>query len=189
MPAFSRTQLGIILLLGALLFVVYAWRGNFGLTYSAPPAVAPNPVFVEMVGEVARPGVYSFPAPPTLPEVWRRAGGPEPLPQSDSTISSGSRIEVTHTTGAYRLSRMSGPRLLTLGLALDVNTATAEELEALPGIGPALAQRIVEYRKAHCPLRKLEDLLEVSGIGPKKLAELKPFISVQSAGQQPPEKR
>ena len=94
-----------------------------------------------------------------------------------------------NTTGAYRLSRMSGPRLLTLGLALDVNTATAEELEALPGIGPALAQRIVEYRKAHCPLRKLEDLLEVSGIGPKKLAELKPFISVQSAGQQPPEQR
>jgi competence protein ComEA len=180
MPAFSRTQLGIILLLGALLFVVYAWRGNFGLTYSAPPAVAPNPVFVEIVGEVARPGVYSFPAPPTLPEVWRRAGGPEPLPQSDNTISSGSRIEVTHTTGTYRLSRMSGPRLLTLGLALDVNTATAEELEALPGIGPALAQRIVQYRQDHGLYQTREDLLAVSGIGKKKLDALKPYLAVLS---------
>ena len=68
MTAFSRTQLGIILLVGALLLVLYAWRGNFGLTYSAPPAVAPNPVFVEMVGEVARPGVYSFPPPLPCPK-------------------------------------------------------------------------------------------------------------------------
>jgi competence protein ComEA len=180
MPAFSRTQLGIILLLGALLFVVYAWRGNFGLTYSEPPAVATNPVFVEMAGEVARPGVYSFPAPPTLPEVWRRAGGPEPLPQSDMTISSGSRIEVTHTTGAYRLGRMAGPRLLTLGLALDVNTATAEELEALPGIGPTLAQRIIQHCQSHGLYKTWEDLLEVSGIGKKKLEQLKPYIAVLS---------
>lgn len=182
MPAFSRTQLGIILLLGALLFVVYAWRENFGLTYSAPSAVAPNQVFVEMVGEVAQPGVYSFPAPPTLPEVWRRAGGPEPSPPSDIAVSSGSRIEVDQG-GAYRLGRMTGPRLLTLGLGLDVNTATAEELEALPGIGPTLAQRIVQHRQSRGPYTTNEDLLEVSGIGKKKLEQLKPYLAVLS----PPE--
>jgi comEA protein len=87
---------------------------------------------------------------------------------------------VIHTTGAYRLSRMSGPRLLTLGLALDVNTATAEELEALPGIGPALAQRIVQYRQSHGLYKTNKDLLEVSGIGKKKLDELKPYLAVLS---------
>ena len=181
MPAFSRTQLGIILLLGALLLVVYVWRENFGLTSSTPPAVAPKPVFVEIAGEVARPGVYSFPAPPTLPEVWRRAGGPEPLPQSGGTISSGSRIEVTHTPGTYRLGRMSGPRLLTLGLTLDVNTATAEELEALPGIGPVLAQRLIQHRQTHGPFTTMEDLLAVPGIGKKKLEQLKPNLAVLSS--------
>jgi competence protein ComEA len=177
--SFSRAQLGIILLLGALLLVLYAWRGNFGLTPSATSTVTLNPVFVEITGEVARPGVYSFPAPPTLPDVWRRAGGPEPLPQSDTTISSGSRVEVTQD-GAHRLGRMAGPRLLTLGMALDVNTATTEDLEALPGIGPVLAQRIVQYRQSHGLYKTREDLLEVSGIGKKKLAELKPYLAVLS---------
>jgi competence protein ComEA len=181
--SFTRTQLGIILLVGALLVLLYAWRGNFGITPSATPAIPLNPVFVEITGEVDRPGVYSFPAPPTLSEVWRQAGGPEPSPQTDSKISSGSRIEVTHS-GAYRLGRMSGPQLLTLGLALDLNTATTEDLQALPGIGPALAQRIFQYRQAHGPFRKTADLLAVPGIGKKKLAELKPFLLVSSSTRQ-----
>lgn len=55
---------------------------------------------------------------------------------------------------------------------VDINTAGAEELEALPGIGPVLAGRIIEYRERHGPFGSLRDLLKVSGIGEKKLAEL-----------------
>jgi competence protein ComEA len=62
------------------------------------------------------------------------------------------------------------------GGLLNVNTATQAELELLPGIGPALASRIVEYRTAKGPFRSMSDLDAVSGIGPKMLEKLKPLV-------------
>jgi len=65
---------------------------------------------------------------------------------------------------------------------VNVNTAAAEELETLPGIGAALARRIVEYRETHGPFETEEDLLEVSGIGEAKLAALEGRITVDEEG-------
>jgi competence protein ComEA len=76
---------------------------------------------------------------------------------------------------------MSGDRRLTLGLALDLNTATSQDLEALPGIGPVMAQRLVQFRQAHGPFKELKDLLAVSGIGEQKLTKIKPYLTVLSA--------
>jgi competence protein ComEA len=64
------------------------------------------------------------------------------------------------------------------GGRVDVNTAGAAELERLPGIGPALAQRIVEWRAANGPFRAVEDLQRVPGIGAAKLERLRPVVSV-----------
>ncbi len=180
MPAFNRAQLGIILLVGALLFGVFVWRGTFVQTPAAPTAALPTPVFVEVTGRVARPGVYSFPAPPTLLDVLRRAGGPETGPQSAAPLSSGTLVEVDQD-GAWRLGRMSGERLRTLGVALELNTASAQDLEALPGIGPVLAGRIIQHRENHGPYKTLEDLLAVPGLGKKKWAQIAPLLMVGSA--------
>jgi competence protein ComEA len=62
--------------------------------------------------------------------------------------------------------------------ALSLNLATVEELERLPGIGPVLARRIVEDRGRNGQYRRLEDLLRVKGIGPKKLEKLRPHLQV-----------
>lgn len=175
MPYFSRTQLGVVLLLGAALFFLWAWRGHFGLSFPPPPGGTLSPVFVEVSGAVTRPGVYSFPHPPTLPEVWQQAGGLGPPPSGEEKLPSGSRLKVTKE-GHYHFGHMSGPQLLTLGLALDLNKATQGDLEALPGIGPVLAQRIMAHRQTHGPFRRLEDLEQVPGIGPKKLAQIKPYL-------------
>jgi comEA protein len=177
LPFFSRPQLGVVLLLGAALLGLYAWRAHVVFPPSPPPPGTMSLTFVEVTGKVPHPGVYSFPKPPTLGEVWKKAGGEGIAPAPDQPIASGSRVEVA-SDGSYRLAAMSGAQLVTLGLPIDLNRATAEDLDALPGLGPALAQRIVDYRKAHGPFKQIEDLREVSGIGPQNLQKLKPFLGL-----------
>jgi competence protein ComEA len=177
LPYFSRSQLGVILLLGAALLGLYAWRAQVLFPPAPPPPGLMPLAFVEVTGRVAHPGVYSFPAPPTLGEVWRKAGASGTPPDMDKKIATGSRVEVT-TAGGYRLAAMAGARLLTLGLPLDLNRASVQDLEAVPGLGPALAQRIVAYRQAHGPFKKMDELEEVSGITPRNLPKLKPYLGL-----------
>lgn len=179
LPYFSRSQSGAILLLGAALLLLYAWRAQWLFAPSPAPPGIMNLAFVEVTGPVAHPGVYSFPQPPTLGEVWQRAGGSGPAPDNDKKIASGSRVEVS-AGGGYRVEAMSGARLLTLGLPIDLNRASAEDLAAVPGVGPALAKRIVAYRQTHGPFKEVEDLEEkVLGFGEKKVEKIKPFLSVE----------
>lgn len=64
---------------------------------------------------------------------------------------------------------------------VNINTSTADEIEALPGIGPGLAARILEYREKHGPFKRLEDLMNVRGVGEKNFLKLKPSITVGPA--------
>jgi comEA protein len=179
LPYFSRSQLGVVLLLGAALLLLYAWRAHVLVSPSPPAPGAMSLAFVEVAGKAPHPGVYSFPKPPTLKEVWAKAGAVGTPSDPDKTITSGSRVEVT-PDGGYNVSAMSGAQLLTLGIPMDLNRASAEDLDAIPGLGPALAQRIIDYRKVHGPFKKVEDLQEVSGIGPQNLQKLKPYLGLGS---------
>jgi len=64
------------------------------------------------------------------------------------------------------------------GGLIDLNTATAEQLDALPGVGPVLAQHILDWRSAHGRFDSADQLREVSGIGPSKFADLRPLVTV-----------
>jgi len=177
LPYFTRSHLGVILLLGAALMGLYAWRAQVLFPPAPPPPGLKPLTLVEVTGEAARPGVYSFPQPPTLAEVWQRAGAPGAAPDQEKMIATGSRVEVT-AAGGYRLGAMSGAKLLTLGLPINLNQANAEDLEAIPGLGPALAQRIVAHRQAHGPFKKMEDLEEVLGINLRNFLKLKPYLAL-----------
>jgi competence protein ComEA len=84
---------------------------------------------------------------------------------------------------------LSSPAFLMAGdIALDVNTATIKQLEALPGIGKETAKRIVEFRDAKGPFKNLEELQHVKGIGKAKLAKLQDKLTVSIAAQSPASK-
>jgi len=87
---------------------------------------------------------------------------------------------VTAQTAAAPKSQKAKTAKTVVGLAapVNLNTATAAQLDGLPGVGAATAQRIVEYRQKNGPFKKIEELMNVKGIGEKSFLKLKPLITV-----------
>ncbi len=156
--------------------------------------VSPTPqaILVHVAGEVLVPGVYRLPAGARWSDAVRAARGPTFLADLNAvnlaqTLRDGDRVFVPRqpepvlSLGAEENEAPagSGRRPALPRAALDVNTATAADLEALPGIGPVLAGRIVEHRRTHGRFEGLEDLLEVEGVGPRLLERLRPLLRVR----------
>jgi competence ComEA-like helix-hairpin-helix protein len=92
-------------------------------------------------------------------------------------LRSGDSI-VLDSSGTVLLSRISGIKSLALRIPIGINSASIKDLEALPGIGPKLAGRIVEYRNLNGPFKAIDELRNVDGIEEKKLEHIKPFINL-----------
>jgi competence protein ComEA len=175
------------------------------LAPSATPFASPAPpteVAVYICGDVHHPGVYRFASNLRVADGIARAGGA--LPDADleqlnlaQPLSDAMKIDVpkkgehviadaalgiapgpTTPYGHRRASRHSGrsSHKLQPGQTLDVNTASESELTSLPGVGPSLARRIVEYRTENGPFQSVDDLQNVSGIGASKFDRMAPFI-------------
>ncbi len=142
---------------------------------------------VEVDGSVNRRGVYSIGVGMNLLDVLEKAGGvrqkislsPESLLQK---IDKSCRVHVLPAgegKGRLLLEPLAPKTQKVLSLPIDINKASVEELDTLPGIGPKTAQAIVEYRETQGKFASVEDLLQVRGIGPKKLAAILPHVTVQ----------
>ena len=164
------------------------------------PVTTPTALAVYVCGAVHRPGVYMLSAGLRVDDAIDRAGGA--LPNADleqlnlaQTLTDAMKIAVPKkgqvlaafstqeavlagTAMTHRSRHRSGrsSHKLQPGQTLDINTATEEELTQLPGVGPGLARRIVEYRTANGPFQTVDDLQNVSGIGPSKFDRLAPYI-------------
>jgi competence protein ComEA len=88
-------------------------------------------------------------------------------------VTAGGKASVRASSGGHA-NKLTSPSQGTV----DINTASAEELQRLPGVGPAMAARILAFRQSAGRFRKIEDLMEVSGIGPKKFAKMKRFVRI-----------
>lgn len=154
---------------------------------SAPSASASPSIVVYVTGAVLHPGVYDFEAGARVIDAVKRAGGPTPQADLDAMnlaapLVDGSRLYVPHKGEAPppdATGGAAGGSGAVAGGKVDINTATAAELDAgVPGVGPVLAQRIVDYRTQHGPFRAVEDLMKVQGIGQKKFDSLKDYVTV-----------
>ena len=193
---------GQILTTLAVVAALWWWAGRDGpspapvetvLAPADPAAVtvaptAPPLVTVHVTGAVKRPGIVQLPGTARVVDAIAAAGGAEPDALEDrlnlaEPLVDGSRIHVpgpddpdTLPAGGVTLpagsdgSATSGP--------VDINSATTEQLDALPGIGPATAAAIVSYREENGRFARAEDLLGVPGIGPAKLEALLPLVAV-----------
>jgi competence protein ComEA len=146
----------------------------------APPA---GPVVVDVVGAVMHPGVYRLPAGSRARDAVRRAGGPRKHADLESVnlallLADGEQVRVPLLAASAPAGAGGGAAPGAPPAIVHLNSAAPEDLEALDGVGPSLAARIVAYRVAHGGFRSVDELDEVSGIGPKRLETLRPLLAL-----------
>jgi competence protein ComEA len=135
----------------------------------------PTEIVVYVAGAVKSPGIQRLPAGSRMADALERAG--DPLPEADlEGLNLAQKLEDGQRVYVPRRGQM--PAGTASSGKVNVNTAPASELEKLPGIGPTLAARIVEYRERNGPFRRVEDLKKVKGIGESKLRELRDRVEV-----------
>lgn len=131
---------------------------------------------VDVAGAVRRPGLYHLATGTRIADAVAAAGGATAkadvtLVNLAAPLADGEQVLVPARGVAAAAGGAPSPTA-----PLDLNTASADELDALPGVGPATAQRIIDYRQAHGPFRSIAELEGVPGIGPSKLAQLKGLV-------------
>jgi competence protein ComEA len=188
--------------IAGLIVVMVAVLGGAGLWYarSLPKPVtiaravpggasqgsmSPSPtvtIIVDVTGEVELPGVYEFSEGDRVIDAIERAGGQ--LPKADLSLLN---LAAPLTDGTQILVPKAGPPSAVVpgggtvgspGGLINVNSASATELETLSGIGEVLAATIVEYREQNGPFASVEDLMDVSGIGPATLEEIRDQVTI-----------
>ena len=144
------------------------------------PASAPK-LLVHVVGAVRRPGLYSLKEGSRVADALRRAGGATPkadvaLINLAAPVSDGTQVVVPRRGPAPAGGSATAAGAAASG-PLHLNSATAEQLDELPGIGPVTAQKIVEYRQTHGAFTSVDELDAVPGIGPSRLEELRNLVA------------
>ena len=183
---YSQTQKRVLLIIGSILLLLSVFivaRGNSQSSEAIqiiPITIAEPEIFVDVTGAVNKPGVYTLTGKSRVIDAIKAAG--DSAPGADlSTINlarvlnDGEQIYVDSTvvnSSGVRVSKAvhSGP--------ININRATARQLDALDGVGPVIAQRIVDYRKINGSFLTIDDLQKVSGLGAAKFAQIKAKVRI-----------
>jgi competence protein ComEA len=183
---YSQTQKRALLVIGSLILLLSVFivaRGNSQPNEAmqvVPITIVEPEIFVDVTGAVNKPGVYTLTGKSRVIDAIKAAG--DSAPGADlSTINlarvlnDGEQIYVDSTvvnSNGVRVSKAvrSGP--------ININRATARQLDALDGVGPVIAQRIVDYRKINGSFLTIDDLQKVSGIGAAKFAQIKAKVRI-----------
>ena len=151
-------------------------------THAAAKTGGAERMYVDVVGAVRRPGLYRLPRGSRIADAVARAGGATRNAQLElvnvaAPIADGEQV-VVPVRGAAAVSSAGGSAAgePAAGGPVDLNSASAEQLDGLPGIGPATAAKILAYREQHGAFHSLAELDAVPGIGAGRIAELKGLV-------------
>jgi competence protein ComEA len=144
----------------------------------------PRPrLVVHVVGAVRRPGLYRLADGARIADALRRAGGPTrhadlSLVNLAAPVSDGSQVVVPRRAPPVSAGSEAGGGDPPAGAGpVHLNTATVEQLDELPGVGPVTAQKIVDYREQHGAFSSVDDLDAIPGIGPARLEQLRELVA------------
>jgi competence protein ComEA len=152
---------------------------------SGSPVASLAPLIVDVTGWVREPGVYEFASGDRVIDAVQRAGGARegadlsvlnlaaPLTDGTQVVVAKEGQTVPGATGGTTAGGTG-----TTGALVNINSASETELETLNGVGPVTAAAIIQYRTEHGPFAAVDDLEDVSGIGPATLEELRPQVTV-----------
>jgi len=154
------------------------------------PAPTPEPLRVHIAGAVVRPGVYDLDDGSRVGDAVEAAGGF--VAEADKNalnlaafLEDGERLDIPYVAGfvpeeeqGFVVVTEGTPSPLAGEELVNINTASIEELDKLPGIGQTTAVRIIDYRTANGPFGTIEDIINVSGIGTATYDEIKDLITV-----------
>lgn len=155
---------------GLLLAGLCAWTTIGRIHPVSLDKSAPDTIEVEIKGEVASPGVYTVKNGADVEDLIKTAGG-------ETAAADVSHLSLMEELSPGQVIIVSKKAADGSSLRVSLNTASEEELTKLPGIGPAMAARIIEYRSS-TPFAVLEDLKNVKGIGDKTFEKLKEFLAL-----------
>ena len=170
------------LFLAALVWVVA--RTPSGEAVVLRPVPTDKPIVVHITGAIPRPGVYALPQGARVQDGISAAGGF--LAEAEKTninlaqsLEDGEKLDIPFVEGASPVLVTPVPEVVSSTTELvNINTASIAELDTLPGIGPTTAQKIIDYRDQNGPFLSIEDIINVSGIGPASYERLKDLITV-----------
>jgi competence protein ComEA len=182
-----------VLVGGVLLVLVLAVGGRLLLRSEARPMAPPvrvaaststaarATIFVNVVGAVRRPGLYRLREGSRVAAALARAGGATRRAELElvnlaALVSDGEQIVVPRRGTAGGVAATSGGGAAPGG-PVHLNSATLEQLDALPGIGPVTAQKILDFRQEHGAFGSVDELDAVPGIGPARLEQLRDLVA------------
>lgn len=197
----TLVALAVVLVVAAVFAAQHFWAGR-PQTVRAPElvkqgAVTPEPrssprpplsdagpggrIVVDVSGKVRRPGVHRLPSGSRVTDALRAAGGVRA--GTDLTglnrarvLTDGEQVIVGGPAPPGRAATGSGMGGAQAAGPVSLNSATVEQLDTLPGVGPVLAQHIVDYRAQYGGFRSVDELREVNGIGDRRFADLQPLV-------------
>ena len=170
----------LILLLGWVINSLFSAQGNLGSIEKD------DNIFILVTGVVKNPGVYVFDREPSLKELIAKADYLKAklidteLCNTYPYIAQGTSVQISSKDGRIHIvtEPMPAAYKITLKIPISVNTASLEELDTIPGVGPTLAEKITNYISLHGPFKRVEELKNLPGMGKLRYLKIKPYISI-----------